>query len=797
MNTPALKKCFISYAHEELDRDTFDYIISELKASLGSRAEVNLDQDLPYGEDLRVFMSQIESADLAIIFLTPAYKRKVENRSGGVFEEFRRLLIRLAEQPSNPIKAAEGRPKLVPIILSGDFEKSVPSQLKNRLCLDLSSLIAVRQPSGVHVPTESANRLRKALAKISLDLLGSPKPAPLFPSLPSSLTASLPPRRRLVRDLVNEDFVLVRSEWPAPEADALIRALKPGWVIVESPGPAYHVLSRWETLDGLSRGGADGSTGEALRLAGQTPVPVLDAYAVAENLPEICVVLDGGSILGFYDAEEGPNHLRGAGDLQRQELAHRLVADFPPTFAPGQTVSLLASLETDLDHEPRLELETKIDLLARASGVLQIEGSTEAPLIFDGAEKSRPVRFRVTATEAGGGHAEIYAMQGEQSLGDLTFSATVQESSTGSSPKKQEIILSRISVKSADLTLIVQEHYQDGQRGFRLWLTADAADLGLNMHPTEPVLFQMEPRVYLQDLFKDIEQVRRGRIEEEERMSALGESFFERLVPRDVRNLLWLQRHRLRSVHILSQVPWIPWELCKLNGPGENGIESGEFLCESFAVSRWPLGKARKPVLRLGQIAVIQPEDSGLGNAADEREFLLSLAGDRRKVEVILPDYVKVRQALASGLHDGIHFVGHGLFRGGERSAITLNATERQELRPQDLTGRVANLAKASPFVFLNSCQAGQTNYALTGTGGWAQSFLDAGAAAFLGPYWQVQDEPASRFAKTLYPKLLQGDLSIGEAVRQTRLEMRQRNPGDPTRLAYTLFADPQAKVLG
>src|SRR5215213_8966744 len=124
---------------------------------------------------------------------------------------------------------------------------------------------------------------------------------------------------RLLRDLVSEDFVLVRSEWPAPEADALVRALKPGWVIAESPGPAYHVLNRWETLNGLAQGGAGVSTGEALGLAGQTPVPMLDAYAVAENLPELCVVLDGDAVLGFYDSEEGPNHLRSAGDLKYEQ----------------------------------------------------------------------------------------------------------------------------------------------------------------------------------------------------------------------------------------------------------------------------------------------------------------------------------------------------------------------------------------------------------------------------------------------------------------------------------------------
>jgi hypothetical protein len=601
---------------------------------------------------------------------------------------------------------------------------------------------------------------------------------------------------RLLRDLVNEDFVLVRSEWPAPEADALVRALKPGYVVVESSGPAYHVFSRWETLDGFARGAAL-SAGEALGLEGREPVPVLDAYAVAEKLPDLCVVLDGGAVLGFYDAEEGPNHLRGAGDIQYEALAHRLVADFPASFAPGEKVSLFARLITDPDFEPRLEAGTEVRLLARTSGVLRLDGPTEAALIFDGKEKSRAAGFEVTATEAGTGRAEIHVLHRQESLGDLTFSALVKEGATDTSPKDQEVILSRVSVRSADLTLVIQEHYQDGKRGLRLWLTADDPQLGLNMRSSEPVLFEMEPREYLKDLFRDFEMAQRGPEEDQERISALGDSLFGRLLPPDIRGVLWLQRHRLRSVHILSHEPWIPWELCKLNGLESSRITEGDFLCEAFAVTRWRLGTARRPILHLGRMAVIHQEDSGLATATQERDFLLSLAEKGRTVETIPGNYIPVRQTLAAGTYDGLHFIGHGTFRSGDRAALQLNANQRQELRPQDLTGKVANLGNASPLVFLNACEAGQGGFALTGMGGWAQSFLDAGAAAFLGPYWHVPDEPASRFAKTFYPKLLQGDLSIGEAVRQTRLEMRQQNPGDPTRLAYALYADPQAKVVG
>jgi CHAT domain-containing protein len=96
------------------------------------------------------------------------------------------------------------------------------------------------------------------------------------------------------------------------------------------------------------------------------------------------------------------------------------------------------------------------------------------------------------------------------------------------------------------------------------------------------------------------------------------------------------------------------------------------------------------------------------------------------------------------------------------------------------------------PFVFINACQVGRAGMALTGIGGWARRFLEAGASAFVGAYWSVYDEPAYKFAKELYAKLL-GGTPIGEAVRESRNAIRTK--GDATWLAYTVFADPLAVV--
>ena len=80
----------------------------------------------------------------------------------------------------------------------------------------------------------------------------------------------------------------------------------------------------------------------------------------------------------------------------------------------------------------------------------------------------------------------------------------------------------------------------------------------------------------------------------------------------------------------------------------------------------------------------------------------------------------------------------------------------------------------------------------LTDVGGWARQFLHAGTGAFIGAYWSIYDQPASVFAQELYRRLLSG-LPIGRAVQQARTAIKPA--GDPTWLAYTVFADPLARV--
>jgi hypothetical protein len=331
---------------------------------------------------------------------------------------------------------------------------------------------------------------------------------------------------------------------------------------------------------------------------------------------------------------------------------------------------------------------------------------------------------------------------------------------------------------------------------FTLRLSAADPALALNLTPFGPVKLRTDPLRYFQDFFKDIETLKLSSKQEraaaERHLAAKGSMLFDRILPADVQDLLWKHRDSIRTVQVQSDDPWIPWELCKLQGKENGRVVEGPFMCEAFAVTRWMIGIGFRPELKLKRMAVVMPEDSGLRMAASERDYVLSLANGGRRVECIPAAPLDIVTALAEGKYDGWHFTGHGGFDSPDPNRSVILLEDQEELTPEDLSGEVKNLGLAKPLVFLNACQVGRSAMSLTGIGGWAAQFLRAGAAAFIGAYWSVYDQPAHDFSQAFYKRLLAGT-PIGEAVQEARKEIKPL--GDPTWLAYTVFAHPRATV--
>jgi hypothetical protein len=438
-----------------------------------------------------------------------------------------------------------------------------------------------------------------------------------------------------------------------------------------------------------------------------------------------------------------------------------------------------------------------IDLLVKPLHGLEVAGSDLASIVVAGPEESLPVLFKLRATALGEAAAQLFAFQDNQPLGALTVALNVVDATARPRVDRTTTLpLPDEAPPAPDLTLLVLERTVNGETEITLRLSALDPALGLNLKPFGPVRLRMSPQAYFQEFFRDIERMplesESDARKADRRMQRKGAQLFQALFPPDLQSLLWSLRERIGAMQIQSDEPWIPWELCRLVGEEEGRIAEGPFLCEAFAVTRWMPGISQKPQLTLNQIGLIAPGDSGLAYAADEVEFLTALASDTRTVTPIGANYLDVTDALTAGVYSVLHFTGHGVFRAPDPNQSGMELEEGDQLVPEDVSGIVRNLGNASPLVFLNACQLGRSDFSLTDIGGWAAQFLRADAAAFIGAYWSVYDDSALAFARTLYNRLLAGE-AIAEAAHAARLAAR--DDGDPSWLAYTVFAHPAARV--
>lgn len=328
-----------------------------------------------------------------------------------------------------------------------------------------------------------------------------------------------------------------------------------------------------------------------------------------------------------------------------------------------------------------------------------------------------------------------------------------------------------------------------------------AADqsLGLNFKEYGPIRLGMSPEEYRETLFSDIKYlILEG--EDNQRKAARkiankGGQLFEKLLPEDLRSLLWSLRETAASLQIVSDDLHIPWELLRLRARDSGRWTEGPFLCEAFALTRWLRQIPEAHTLPVRRLALVVPKTSGLPSSGGEREDILGLHGNDREVTEIPALYEQVLAAMATGDYDAWHFGAHG----GEITPLDRNADlwplelDDHPLVPEDLGSDAANLGALRPLVFFNSCNIGRGGHSLAGLGGWPAALLEARAGGFIGALWGIRDSRARRFAQTFYRSFLTGT-PIGEAVRQARLSIKD---GDPTWLAYTVFAHPLATSTG
>ena len=460
-----------------------------------------------------------------------------------------------------------------------------------------------------------------------------------------------------------------------------------------------------------------------------------------------------------------------------------------------------------------------VDVVVSAPGY-RIDGDWFACIEVPHNADSRPVTFRLCAMETGLKAITVNFYQKKRYIGTVQLEVDVV--AEGEQPSDE-----RAKVKAAldfsgvgeapDLTLNVSERpLSDGATELRFTLISPLEELGLQDGGS--VLLRQDPAQWIDQALSSIEKLLdtpTTRELAERRIASIGYHLYDQLFPPRLKELFWSSRDRLNSLMVVSEEPWIPWEMVRPHRRTNGDEVTCAHLCEEFLFSRWLAGRPLAGQLsgNVGRIVAVEegteaprvrdivvhqrppeppppPAGSGdLPSVGRELDMFRGLGRHGLEVAELSPTLRSLLRAFEDGGFDILHFACHGAYNRTSPDHSMLQLTDGQ-LCPEDLTGPQVRFAEARPMVFLNACHTGRTGHALTRIGSWASRFIQSGCGAFVGSFWAVEDEPAYRFAQSFYEGLFTG-LPAGEAFRRARQSIKR--PDSTTWMAFCLYADPHA----
>ncbi|MGA1876096.1 MAG: CHAT domain-containing protein [bacterium] len=279
-----------------------------------------------------------------------------------------------------------------------------------------------------------------------------------------------------------------------------------------------------------------------------------------------------------------------------------------------------------------------------------------------------------------------------------------------------------------------------------------------------------------------------------------GRIFYEELLTPSVKARLKETKAEYLNLHIDDQLVQVPWELL---------YDGQEFLCQRFSMGRSV--KTRQEVLGmknrvlakpLRMLIIANPEGDLKGAYKEGVQIQRHMDQYREFIAVTLRSENTSPASLKEKMKyfDIIHFAGHADYdldqpaKGGWRLA-------RESLTAQDIMA-IPGASPMPALIFSNACQSARTEDWLVKEHfqdkifGLANAFLLAGVKHYVGTFWEILDEPSSRFAQDFYKYLLSG-LTIGEALREARLSSIKKY-GEETIVwsSYLLYGDPTSNYM-
>jgi CHAT domain len=438
---------------------------------------------------------------------------------------------------------------------------------------------------------------------------------------------------------------------------------------------------------------------------------------------------------------------------------------------------------------PFPDIEGDISINVHGNGVEFIDSSIQT-LHVPAKGESAPILFRLKAVEPGEHRLEITAWKGAAHIAGMTL--TIRVDATALAADGLTVQTTPVAMRQpvpGEYTLLI--HFQAAQQTYNFRLLGE--DLGDGIEAAGIPLTDSR-RAQYEGLRNSLNAQARNEsgydsLQQSFWLKGFGKNFADCVVPPIIQSTLRRIRGKIRQLTIMNDGDDLPWELLYIDNPDAADVE-GFFIAELPGACRWRFGAPPPAKIIAIPSILVHPEGSP-AYTADEITQLQQLFPSARIIETMKDLIVLIQEGQFGMLHFAAHNKDASGYDGG--SYIPFGQTRFDQ---NLFTGAVrANAYRSSqPLIFMNACTSAGGSSLFTEVFSWADRYIRSGAGSFIGSLWEIADQSAPVFALAFYKTLKKGD-TLGEAMQAGREAVRALDPGDPTRLAYTLYGNPQARV--
>lgn len=585
---------------------------------------------------------------------------------------------------------------------------------------------------------------------------------------------ALEQRRRIAGELIGATRSVLRDNDVGKSADFLTKAA------------AAAIIGRYENVDdGIAAALAvvqEAASDARAALPLELPAPAGSSESIRNRSGNFAVT----ERPGLVDAGAGPD--RGGAVLAGPPRRRRLRGECPDNVQIGKPFSLLARIVVSGGGAllksfavPPAGLDVLI--VVHAPG-LTVRGDHMATVRVPADDDSEPVRFELQADRPGPSRVFVTAWREGNYLGELTLEVTGRHETPVSRTRDRSADLSTETVDGA-VSLVALYDPRDNLYRFQFH--------DIDNPREEPCQLSYQPGPRLEGLIENLEKVAGGesgysRREARDYLIDAGTKLWRELLPERLRQQFWERRDRISQLTILADNDTVPWELLY---PNDRGRTAAGFLVEQFTVTRDVFERPPPPAtLNFRPCRFVRP--AGSPPAADGEIAFLRELFEAAPADEVIAEFTPLRELIHRGNFGLLHFACHNEFVLDRGSAINFGGrsftTTSMETAKVDLT-----LNSYAPLVFINACRSAGLVATYNRLDGWAEAFLQAGAAAFIGSQWAVGDRTARKFAELFYQSL-KGGATLGEAATSARRTISECG-GDPTWLAYSVYGNPRARL--